>query len=77
MCRGCTGINIGEGFFQIVGEQGHTFGYFDKLDSGHIVHFFLCNTGLYTEIIIFVYILIRREGGDLDLIDFQLQILTH
>ena len=36
MCRGCTGINIGEGFFLIVGEQGHTFGY---LDSGHIVHF--------------------------------------
>ena len=40
MCRGCTGINIGEGFFQIVGEQGHTFGYLDRLDSGHIVHFF-------------------------------------
>ena len=39
MCRGCTGINIGEGFFQIVGEQGHTFGYLDRLDSGHIVHF--------------------------------------
>ena len=39
MCRGCTGINIGEGFFLIVGEQGHTFGYLDSLDSGHIVHF--------------------------------------
>ena len=26
-------------FFQIVGEQGHTFGYLDRLDSGHIVHF--------------------------------------
>ena len=53
-CRGCTGINIGEGFFQIVGEQGHTFGYLDRLDSGHIVHFFfLCNKGLYPEIIIF------------------------
>ena len=39
MCRGCTGINIGEGFFQIVGEQGHTFGYLYRLDSGHIVHF--------------------------------------
>ena len=64
MCRGCTGINIGEGFFfQIVGEQGHTFGYLDRLDSGHIVHFiFLCNKGLYPEIIIFVYIRIRREG---------------
>ena len=23
----------------IVGEQGHTFGYLDSLDSGHIVHF--------------------------------------
>ena len=26
-------------FLQIVGEQGHTFGYLDRLDSGHIVHF--------------------------------------
>ena len=50
-------------FFQIVGKQGHTFGYLDRLDSGHIVHFiFLCNKGLYPEIIIFVYIRIRREG---------------
>ena len=31
MCRGCTGINIGEGVFHIVGEQGHTFGYLDRL----------------------------------------------
>ena len=38
---------------------------------------FLCDKGLYPEIIIFVYILIRQEGGDLDLIDCQLQILTH
>ena len=45
---GCTGINIGEVFFQIVGEQGHTFGYLGRLDSGHIVHFifFLCNKWL-------------------------------
>ena len=63
MCRGCMGINIGEGFFQIVGEQGHTFGYSVRLDSGHIVHFIiLCNKRVYPEIIIFVYILIGREG---------------
>ena len=51
-------------FFRLWGEQGHTFGYLDRLDSGHIVHFifFLCNKGLYPEIIIFVYILIRLEG---------------
>ena len=63
MCRGCMGINIGEVFFHIVivGEQGHTFGYLDRLDSGHIAHYiFLCNRGLYPEIIIFVYILIGR-----------------
>ena len=24
--------------FQIVGKQGHTFGYLGRLDSGHIVH---------------------------------------
>ena len=35
---GCTGINIGEFFFQIVGEQRHTFGYLGRLDSDHIVH---------------------------------------
>ena len=44
MCRGCTGINIGEGFFSDYGEQGHTFGYLDRLDSGHIVHFIFCAT---------------------------------
>ena len=43
-----------KGFFQIVGEQGHTFGYLGRLDSGHIVHFiFLCNKWLYPETIIF------------------------
>ena len=26
-------------FSPIVGEQGHTFGYLGRLDSGHIVHF--------------------------------------
>ena len=64
MCRGCTGINIGEGFFQILGgNKAILLGIWDRLDSGHIVHFFfLCNKGLYPEIIIFVYILIRREG---------------
>ena len=63
----CVGVarelTLVKDFFQIVGEQGHTFGYLDRLDSGHIVHFiFLCNKGLYPEIIIFVYIRIRREG---------------
>ena len=63
----CVGVarelTLVKDFFQIVGERGHTFGYLDRLDSGHIVHFiFLCNKGLYPEIIIFVYILIRQEG---------------
>ena len=39
-------------FFQIVGEQGHTFGYLGRLDFGHIV-MFLCNKGLYPEIVFF------------------------
>ena len=57
MCRGCTGINIGEGFFQIVGEQGHTFGYLDRLDSGHIVHFiFFCATKGCTQKFLFLFI---------------------
>ena len=65
-------------FFQIVGEQGPTFGYLGRLDSGHIVHFiFLCNKWLYPEIIIFCLYSNSTEGGDLDLIDFQLQLLTH
>ena len=65
-------------FFQIVGEQGHTFGYLGRLDSGHIVHFFLFvqqrvvprnyNFCLYSN---------KIGGGDLDLIDFQQQILMH
>ena len=63
MCRGCTGINISEGgFFQIVGEQGHTFGYLGRLDFGHIV-IFCATKGCTQKLIFFVYILIRREGG--------------
>ena len=58
MCRGCTGINIGEGiFFQIVGEQGHTFGYLCRLDSGHIVNFiFFCATKGCTQKLLFLFI---------------------
>ena len=28
-------------FFQIVGEQGHTFGYLGRWDSGHIILLFV------------------------------------
>ena len=51
-------------FFQIVGEQGHTFGYLGRLDSGYIVHFiFLCTTkGCTQKLLFFVYIINRREG---------------
>ena len=39
----CVGVarelTLVKDFFQIVGKQGHTFGYLDSLDSGHIVHF--------------------------------------
>ena len=61
MCRGCTGINIGEGFFS---DCGGTRPYFWIVWTLAIlfISFFLCNKGLYPEIIIFVYIRIRREG---------------
>ena len=38
MCRGCTGINIGESFFffRILGNKAILLG---RLDSGHIVNF--------------------------------------
>ena len=57
-------LTLVKDFFQIVGEQGHTFGYLDRLWTLAIlfISFFLCNKGLYPEIIIFVYIRIRREG---------------
>ena len=43
-------------FFQIVGEQGHTFGYLGRLDSGHIVHFiFLCKAIFWIGWGIFCY----------------------
>ena len=64
----CVGVarelTLVKDFFQIVGEQGHTFGYLDRLDSGHIVHFFFfCATkGCTQKLLFFVYILIRREG---------------
>ena len=53
LCRGCTGINIGEVFiFRLWGNKAIHLG---RLDSGHIVHFifFLCNKWLYPETIIF------------------------
>ena len=68
MCRDCTGINIGEGFFQTVGE------HLGRLDSRH--HFFLCNKGLYPEFFLNIYYNLTGRG-DLDLIDFQQHILRH
>ena len=64
MCRGCTGINIGEVFFQIVGEQGHTFGYLGRFDSGILFIFFIFvqHRVVPPKYLFFVYILIRREG---------------
>ena len=48
--------------FQIVGEQGHTTGYLDRLDSGHIVYFIFCATkGCTQKLLFFIYILISRE----------------
>ena len=67
-------------FSQILGEQGHTCWVLGRLDSGQIVHFFWCNKGLYPEIYYyFIFCLYSNYtgGGDLDLIDFQLQIFTH
>ena len=47
-------------FFRLWGNKAILLGI---LDSGHIVHFiFLCNKGLYPEMIIFVYIIFRRKG---------------
>ena len=63
MCRGCTGINIGEGFFQIVGNKAILLGiWVDWTLAILFISFYLCNKGLYPEIIIFVYIIIRRKG---------------
>ena len=65
MCRGCTGINIGEGFFffRLWGNKAILLGiWIDWTLAILFISFFLCNKGLYPEIIIFVYILIRREG---------------
>ena len=56
MCMGCTGITIGEGFFQIVGKRGHNFGYSVRLDSGHIVHFIFCATKSCTQKLLFLFI---------------------
>ena len=43
-------------FFQIFGEQCHTFGYLGRLDSGHIV-IFLRNKGLYPRNYYILFIL--------------------
>ena len=64
MCS-CTGINIGESFFKILGEQYHIFGYLSRLDSGHILLILFCVQrkvvpGNYYYLS--VHILIRREG---------------
>ena len=42
--------------FQIVGEQGHTTGYLDRLDSGHIVYYIFCATKGCTQKLIFLFI---------------------
>ena len=51
-------------FFQIVGEQGHTFGYLGRLDSGPIVHFiFFVQQMVVPRNYYFLFIfLIRRQG---------------
>ena len=51
---GHTGINIGEGFFQIVGEQGHTFGYLDRLAILFIS--FFCATKGCTQKLLLLFI---------------------
>ena len=42
------------------GEQGHTFGYLGRLDSGHNVYFHIFGQQRVDPELI--YILIRREG---------------
>ena len=60
MCRGCTGINIGEGFFffRLWGNKAILLGIWIDWTLAILFISFFCAT----EIIIFVYILIRREG---------------
>ena len=65
---------IGEGFFPILGEQGQIlFGFWVSVTR----FIFVCNKGLYPEIIIFCLYSNKTGGDDLDLIDFHLHILTH
>ena len=42
-------------FLQIVGKQGHTFGYLGRLDSGHIVYILLRRDGVIWIKSIFSY----------------------
>ena len=50
-------------FFRLWGNKAILLGiWIDWTLAILFISFFLCNKGLYPEIIIFVYILIRREG---------------
>ena len=54
---------FGEGFFRLWGNKAILLGiWIDLTLAILLISFFLCNKRLYPEIIIFVYILIRREG---------------
>ena len=52
MCRSTLELTLVKVFFGGMGwEQGHSFGYLGRLDSGHIVNFFWCNNGLYPKLL--------------------------
>ena len=63
----CVGVarelTLVKDFFQIVGNKAILLGIWIVWTLAILfISFFLCNKGLYPEIIIFVYIRIRREG---------------
>ena len=65
MCRGCTGINIGEVvflcFFRLWGNKAILLGIW--VDWTMAILFIFCATKGCTQKLLFcVYILIRREG---------------
>ena len=64
LCRGCTGINIGEGvFFRLWGNKAILLGIWVDWTLAILFISFFCTTkGCTQKLLFFVYIIIRREG---------------
>ena len=73
LCRGCTGINIGEGFFfQIVGNKAILLGiWVDWTLAILFISYFFVQQMVVPETIIFCLYSNYTAGGDLDLTIFS------